>query len=1081
MGKIYLNGIGYGGLSGPCEGDRVYIDQKLLSGTHIADIIVNDIVTPIYAPPGAINDVLVKKSSSGNYISVKSGQEAKIDLSTLYEGKQDKLTAGSNITITNGNVISANKTSVTVVPAYNGGILLGTISVDSTIKQLYIPTSEVMGVTDVQVNNISVLNPSTTIANINTSDIITAGENINIINGVISATNTSYTAGDNIDITNDIISADIPVLDVNVNGSSVVDDEGIAQIKSYREITQAEYNELPSTKLTDNILYAIKDGRSSSGGGTAFESYLNQGLVGETGSSYVACNLDKILTPGYYLVFITDDNTTYSSAFEWSGTTLDLNILGTLEITSTTAGLTQYDSPFRDIYCDIIKINLEYNNLPAVSPSDHGKVLAVNNSGNWDVLNVEEVPEQLPEVTTADNGKVLKVIEGMWNKGDLPQVNEVPNPLSTDTGKVLKATGANTYSWGEDESLPSATSADEGKVLTVDSNGDWIPEDIPSQLPSVTILDNEKILKVTGGQWTKDYPSAELPNVTSLDDGKILKIINGSWDKANEKTELPSVTPSDNGKVLTVISGNWETSYAPTELPAVTTDDNNKVLMVKQGFWSKENIVFPTELPSVTTLDNNKVLMVKQGNWTKENIVFPTELPSVTIEDDGKILIVENGEWSVDDTPETQLLPEVTVLNKGMVLKVNSEGEWDIGIDDNDNDTVLQTPTNGENLDNKYQLLFSETTDFNGDKNEGARISSELTYTPSLKKLQLDNNNSNLIIGKDSDNSYPYFSKITKDKISLYQTIDSSASPSIEITIDTSNGNPDISLGNNYTWDGTNVSLRTAINSKANKATTIAGYNITDAYLSNEVIHLGNNYTNLGSKSSPRSEYYSLRNYTERIQLWDSIEDWDDSLKCRNLTISYADLIFGKQNGQDGTISAYTWDGTNTSLKTAVTSAKDSVKQENTSSGGLYRILLSDTTNDNPYTGSVRKSNTLTYNPLNYQLVIGSAPNMDGGSIVPAWRGGGYLGTSDYNWGNSYISTMHGNRIVLSGYSQQTTSSTDIGSTSIIIKDEDNSTGNITSSLSLTKTDITLSGSNNTWDGTHTSLKATIQAILARL
>ena len=1079
MGKIYLNGIGYGGLSGPCEGDRVYIDQKLLSGTHIADIIVNDIVTPIYAPPGAINDVLVKKSSSGNYISVKSGQEAKIDLSTLYEGKQDKLTAGSNITITNGNVISANKTSVTVVPAYNGGILLGTISVDSTIKQLYIPTSEVMGVTDVQVNNISVLNPSTTVANINTSDIITAGENINITNGVISATNTSYTAGDNIDITNDIISADIPVLDVNVNGSSVVDDEGIAQIKSYREITQAEYNELPSTKLTDNILYAIKDGRSSSGGGTAFESYLNQGLVGETGSSYVTCNLDKTLTPGYYLVFITDDDTTYSSAFEWTGTTLDLNILGTLEITSTTAGLTQYNSPFRDIYCDIIKINLEYNNLPAVSPSDHGKVLAVNNSGNWDVLNVEEVPEQLPEVTTADNGKVLKVIEGMWNKGDLPQINEVPNPLSTDIGKVLKATGADTYSWGQDESLPSATSADEGKVLTVDSNGDWIPEDIPSQLPSVTILDNEKILKVTGGQWTKDYPSAELPNITSLDDGKILKIINGSWDKANEKTELPSVTPSDNGKVLTVISGNWETSYAPTELPAVTTDDNNKVLMVKQGLWSKENIVFPTELPAVTTNDNNKVLMVKQGAWTKDNITFPTELPSVTVDDNNKVLIVKNGIWTKDDAPETQLLPEVTVLNEGMILKVNSEGEWDIGIDDNDNDTVLQTPTNGENLDNKYQLLFSETTDFNGNKNESARISSELTYTPSLKKLQLDNNNSNLIIGKDSNNSYPYFSKITKNKISLYQTIDSSASPSIEMTIDTTNGNPDISLGNNYTWDGTNTSLKTAINSKANKATTIAGYNIADAYLSNEVIHLGNNYTNLGTKSSPRTEYYSLRNYTERIQLWDSIEDWDDSLKCRNLTISYADLIFGKQNGQDGTIQAYTWDGTNTSLKTAVTSAKDSVKQENTSSGGLYRVLLSNTTSDNPHTGQVRKTSTLIYNPLTYELTIGANNAHGDGTIKPAFSGTGAIGSSDARFASSYINHMHGADITIKGSNTTTEYLTEISSCTVRAKEVDTQTSTTTAALTMTQNDIFTTGS--TWDGIHTSLKDTIQAILARL
>ena len=47
--------------------------------------------------------------------------------------------------------------------------------------------------------------------------------------------------------------------DVQVNGTSVVTNK-VAQIKSYREVTQAEYEALPASKLSDNILYAIKDG-----------------------------------------------------------------------------------------------------------------------------------------------------------------------------------------------------------------------------------------------------------------------------------------------------------------------------------------------------------------------------------------------------------------------------------------------------------------------------------------------------------------------------------------------------------------------------------------------------------------------------------------------------------------------------------------------------------------------------------------------------------------------------------------------------------------------------------------------------
>lgn len=49
------------------------------------------------------------------------------------------------------------------------------------------------------------------------------------------------------------------VNDVLVNGVSVVDGNGDAQIVSYKEVTQAEYDALPNTKLSDGIMYAITD------------------------------------------------------------------------------------------------------------------------------------------------------------------------------------------------------------------------------------------------------------------------------------------------------------------------------------------------------------------------------------------------------------------------------------------------------------------------------------------------------------------------------------------------------------------------------------------------------------------------------------------------------------------------------------------------------------------------------------------------------------------------------------------------------------------------------------------------------
>ena len=47
--------------------------------------------------------------------------------------------------------------------------------------------------------------------------------------------------------------------DVKVNGTSVVTNK-VANITSYKEVTQAQYEALPDTKLSDGVLYAIKDG-----------------------------------------------------------------------------------------------------------------------------------------------------------------------------------------------------------------------------------------------------------------------------------------------------------------------------------------------------------------------------------------------------------------------------------------------------------------------------------------------------------------------------------------------------------------------------------------------------------------------------------------------------------------------------------------------------------------------------------------------------------------------------------------------------------------------------------------------------
>lgn len=56
------------------------------------------------------------------------------------------------------------------------------------------------------------------------------------------------------------------------------------------------------------------------------------------------------------------------------------------------------------------------SDLPAVTTDDNGKVMTVV-EGAWDKA---DVPTELPAVTGADNGKFLGVANGAWSKVDAP-------------------------------------------------------------------------------------------------------------------------------------------------------------------------------------------------------------------------------------------------------------------------------------------------------------------------------------------------------------------------------------------------------------------------------------------------------------------------------------------------------------------------------------------------------------------------------------------------------------------------------------------------------------------------------------
>ena len=152
----------------------------------------------------------------------------------LFENKQDKLTAGDNITLTplaDGTVqIDASGGSGTVTDVE----VDGTSVVDEHgVAQITMPSvpSDIDDLSDVQVSS-------------------PANGDVLKYNSTSHKWVNGEAGGGNVD-------------DVNVNGISVVDANKVAQITSYKEVTRAQYEAMPDTKYTDGVLYCIKDSGSA--------------------------------------------------------------------------------------------------------------------------------------------------------------------------------------------------------------------------------------------------------------------------------------------------------------------------------------------------------------------------------------------------------------------------------------------------------------------------------------------------------------------------------------------------------------------------------------------------------------------------------------------------------------------------------------------------------------------------------------------------------------------------------------------------------------------------------------------------
>lgn len=94
--------------------------------------------------------------------------------------------------------------------------------------------------------------------------------------------------------------------------------------------------------------------------------------------------------------------------------------------------------------------------------------------------------------------------------------------------------------------LPSISAQDAGKVMTVESDGSWGVENVPTELPAVETTDKDKYLHTnasTGAVEWADAPT-ELPAVTDVDEGKVLTV--------NDSGAWVAQTPASGGGALVV-------------------------------------------------------------------------------------------------------------------------------------------------------------------------------------------------------------------------------------------------------------------------------------------------------------------------------------------------------------------------------------------------------------------------------------------------------------------------------------------------------------------------------------------------